>query len=136
MARPGSGTSGVLALIAGIILILGVGTVVYLGFATAKLPADAAGISAAPGTIVIHDLQFDPAEVTVTKGASITWVNKDEIPVQVQSDSFGTTPTVPGQFSSEPLNPGESFTQSFNDAGTFTYSDPFHPYMTGSVVVK
>jgi plastocyanin len=88
------------------------------------------------GTVVIHDLEFDPSAVTVSKGTRVTWSNQDQIPVQIQTDSFGTTPTVPGQFSSEPLNPGESYTHTFADVGTFTYSDPFHPYMTGSVVVK
>jgi plastocyanin len=88
------------------------------------------------GTIYVQDLAFDPSAVTVTKGSTITWTNKDQIPVQIQTDDFGTTPTVPGQFSSEPLNPGESFTHTFTDAGKFTYSDPFHPYMTGSVAVK
>jgi plastocyanin len=94
------------------------------------------GVKPQPGTIVIHDLQFDPPSVAVAKGSKVTWTNSDQIPVQIQTDSFGTTPTVPGQFSSEPLNPGESYTHTFDDAGTFTYSDPFHPYMTGSVAVK
>jgi plastocyanin len=89
-----------------------------------------------PGTVIIHDLQFDPPAVTVAKGTAVTWTNQDQIPVQIQTDSFGATPTVPGQFSSEPLNPGESYSHTFADTGTFDYSDPFHPYITGSVVVK
>jgi plastocyanin len=94
------------------------------------------GVRPQQGTIVIHDLQFDPPSVAVAKGSKVTWINSDQIPVQIQTDSFGTTPTVPGQFSSEPLDPGESFSYTFSDTGTFTYSDPFHPYMTGSVAVK
>jgi plastocyanin len=94
------------------------------------------GVNPPQGTVVIHDLQFDPPAVAVAKGTTVTWVNKDQIPVQIQSDDFGTTPTVPGQFASEPLNPGESYTHTFADVGTFTYGDPFHPYIKGSVVVK
>jgi plastocyanin len=95
-----------------------------------------AGCTAPPNTVMIHDLVFDPGAVTVAKGTTITWQNKDEIPVQIQSDDFGTTPTVPGQFSSEPLNPGETYTHTFDDAGSFGYSDPFHPFIKGTVVVK
>jgi plastocyanin len=91
---------------------------------------------AKPGTVTIHDLKFDPSSVTVSKGSSVTWVNEDQIPVQIQSDDFGTAGAAPGQFSSEPLNPGESFTQKFDTAGKYTYSDPFHPYMTGAVEVR
>jgi plastocyanin len=96
-----------------------------------------AGCAAPPaGTIVLQDLRFEPSELTVTKGTTVTWLNKDQIPVQIQSDDFGATPEVPGQFSSEPLNPGESFTHTFDTAGEFGYSDPFHPYITGKVTVR
>jgi plastocyanin len=96
----------------------------------------AAGCAAPANTVTIHDLHFDPGDVTVAKGTAITWRNSDQIPVQIQSDDFGTTPTVPGQFSSLPLNPGETFTHTFDDTGKFGYSDPFHPYITGTVTVK
>ena len=99
--------------------------------------AGLAGCAATPAdTIVIRDLRFEPLELSVAKGATVTWLNKDQIPVQIQSDDFGTTPTVPGQFSSEPLNPGESFQHTFADAGEFKYSDPFHPYIAGMVTVR
>jgi plastocyanin len=118
-------TTTIVALLVGACLVL----------AAAALLAGCA-VSPPPGTVIIHDLAFDPPSVTVAKGSAVTWINKDQIPVQIQTDSFGTTPTVPGQFSSEPLNPGESYTYTFADTGTFTYSDPFHPYIAGSVVVK
>jgi plastocyanin len=88
------------------------------------------------GTVIIHDLQFDPPAITVARGTTVTWTNQDQIPVQIQTGSFGASPTVPGQFSSEPLNPDESYTHTFTDSGKFEYSDPFHPYITGSVIVK
>jgi plastocyanin len=94
------------------------------------------GVNPPAGTIVIHDLQFDPPAVTISKGQTVTWTNQDQMGVQVQSDSFGTSPTVPGQFSSDPLSPGDSYTHTFDTAGTFTYGDPFHPYITGAVTVR
>jgi plastocyanin len=94
------------------------------------------GVHPPEGTIVVHDLQFDPPAVTVAKGQTITWTNQDQIAVLVRSASFGASPTVPGQFSSDPLNPGDSYTHTFDTAGTFTYGDPFHPYITGAVTVK
>jgi plastocyanin len=89
-----------------------------------------------PDTVTIHDLKFDPQTLTVAKGTTVTWVNKDQIPVQVQSDDFGAKGAPAGQFSSEPLNPEESYTLRFDNTGEFTYADPFHPYMKGTIIVK
>jgi plastocyanin len=117
--------TAILACLAGVCLVL----------AAAALLTGCA-VTPPAGTVIIHDLEFDPPAVTVAKGATVTWVNRDQIPVQIQTDDYGATPPVPGQFSSEPLNPGESYSHTFADTGTFSYSDPFHPYIKGSVSVR
>jgi plastocyanin len=107
------------------------------GLIMALAAAALAGCSQHPAdTVIIHDLQFDPTVITVSTGTTVTWVNKDQIPVQVQSDNYDASTPAPGQFSSEPLNPKDEFSLRFDATGDYPYFDPFHPYITGTVVVR
>ncbi len=77
-------------------------------------------------TVTIQNFKFNPAEITIQKGETITWINEDSV-----------THTVTGKaISSGPLEKGKSFKQTFNDTGTFDYSCTPHPYMKGKVIVK
>lgn len=91
----------------------------------------AACASSSANEVVIRDLQFIPATLTVNKGTTVTWKNEDETAHTVSSDTTGT-----GGFSSKPLNPGDSFTHTFDSAGTFPYHCEIHPYLKGTVIVR
>lgn len=76
--------------------------------------------------VTIQNFKFKPAEITIQKGETITWINEDSI-----------THTVTGTgINSGSLNKGQSFKQTFNDAGTFNYNCTTHPYMKGKITVK
>lgn len=76
--------------------------------------------------VTIQNFKFKPAEITIQKGETITWINEDSI-----------THTVTGTvFNSGPLGKGKSFKHIFNETGTFEYSCTPHPYMQGKVIVK
>ena len=77
------------------------------------------------GTVIIQNFSYQPAEITIKKGESVTWTNKDAIKHNVASTTF----------TSELLGQGQSFTKTFNDVGTFDYHCTPHPYMTGKVIV-
>lgn len=77
-------------------------------------------------TVLIQDYKFQPAEITIQKGETITWINQD---------SVGHTATGKS-FDSELLSKGQSFKQTFNEAGTFDYICTPHPYMKGEIHVK
>jgi plastocyanin len=80
-----------------------------------------------PNTVLIKGFAFDPATLTVTKGTTVTWMNKD---------STAHTVVATGKaFSSETLNNGQSYTHTFNETGTFEYKCGIHPSMSGKVIV-
>ena len=85
--------------------------------------------SAAPAngnTVIIQDFKFQPAEITIKKGETITWTNNDSAKHTATCDTFD----------SGLLAKGESFSYTFNETGTFDYICTPHPYMKGKVQVE
>jgi plastocyanin len=74
-------------------------------------------------------IAFEPAEVTVAVGDTVTWSNDDEVPHDVTADSFSSGD--PGG-----MQPGDTFEHTFEEAGTFDYVCTVHPGMEGSVTVE
>jgi plastocyanin len=91
---------------------------------------EAAAAPAAPDQVVIDNYAFGPATLTVARGTTVTWVNKDDDPHTVVSD--GDTKL----FKSSAIDTDDSFKFTFNDPGTFKYFCTIHPRMQGTVVVQ
>ena len=83
----------------------------------------------AANTVEIKGFAFNPGEITVTKGTTVTWANKDSAPHTV------TTTNAPVAFDSGRINKGEQFSQTFDTAGTYEYYCSIHPNMRGKVIV-
>jgi len=79
--------------------------------------------------VKMEGIEFNPAEVSVSKGDTVTWVNEDSVGHDVTGDSFKSGD--PGG-----LQNGDTFKFTFKKAGTFDYVCTVHPGMDGSVVVK
>lgn len=75
--------------------------------------------------IDIMDFAFNPDAITVSKGTTVTWTNKDSAPHTVTGTAF----------TSETLSQGQSYSYTFNEAGTFEYHCNIHPSMLGKVIV-
>jgi len=88
--------------------------------------------AAAPAAhdVVIDNFSFGPSTITVSRGTTVTWTNKDDDPHTVVADGD------PKLFKSKALDTDDSFTFTFNDAGTFKYFCTIHPRMQGTVVVQ
>jgi plastocyanin len=83
----------------------------------------------APTTEVkIDNFSFGPQTITVPVGATVTWVNRDDIPHTVVSTD--------GVFKSKVRDTDEQFSYTFTKAGTYPYYCSVHPKMTGQVVVQ
>ncbi|HEY9246866.1 MAG TPA: cupredoxin family copper-binding protein [Candidatus Methanoperedens sp.] len=77
-------------------------------------------------TVEISDFTFFPPEVTVAKGGTVIWKQKDT-----------EQHTVTGaDFSSEKLSQGQTYSHTFNEAGTFEYWCTIHASMRGKVIVR
>src|SRR5215207_853394 len=113
-----------LLLVALLVLVL----VVFLPAAVAQ----DGGVEAVPvqdaRSVDIGDNFFDPPDVAVEPGSTITWTNNGDEPHTVTADD--------GSFDSGRLNPGDSYTVAFGGQGTVTYHCEIHPdEMRGSVTV-
>jgi len=78
-------------------------------------------------SVDIGDNFFDPPDVAIEPGSTITWANRGAVPHTVTADD--------GSFDSGRLNPGDSYTVAFGGQGTVTYHCEIHPEMRGSVTV-
>ncbi|MGN6194281.1 MAG: plastocyanin/azurin family copper-binding protein [Ginsengibacter sp.] len=78
-------------------------------------------------TVVIHQMQFNPAEITVNKGDTVIWINKDLVPHTVKS-------YVANEFYSDTIDVGKRWEKSITDS--VSYFCTIHPTMTGKIIVK
>lgn len=78
--------------------------------------------------VKIDNFSFGPATLTVAAGATVTWINRDDIPHTVASSE--------GVFKSKTLDTDEKFSYTFTKAGTYPYFCSIHPKMTGKIVVQ
>lgn len=76
--------------------------------------------------VTIKDFAFQPAELTIKVGDTVTWTNEDSAIHTATGDGFD----------SGNLGKGETFSHTFNEIGTFDYICTIHPYMKGKVVVE
>ncbi len=77
-------------------------------------------------TVSLENISFNPAQVDVAVGGTVTFMNNDSVQHNVAGDTW----------SSGPLDPGKSFSQTFPTAGSFPIRCTIHPSMTGTVNVK
>ena len=77
--------------------------------------------------IDIVDFKFASAKVTVKKGTSVEWTNKDSVPHTVTGDTGGPDSPL--------LARNESYRYTFNQTGVFNYHCKPHPFMKGVVEV-
>jgi plastocyanin len=99
--------------------------------ASTSTPAAApAGAAKDAVDVAISNFKFVPPSVSVTKGGSITWMNKDSAAHTATLDQGD------GAFDTGTLNQGDSKKLTFSTPGTFAYICSFHPFMKGTVVVE
>ena len=97
-------------------------------FAVATLMASQIGIARCEDmTVTIDNFTFEPAQLTIKTGTTVTWKNRDDIPHTVVSA---------GKFRSKPLDTDDSFTFTFTTVGDYTYFCSLHPHMTGMIRVE
>lgn len=98
--------------------------------ATASASPVASPVGAAAGNMVevaIVDFAFDPAQIEIAAGTTVSWTNEDSVPHTATADD--------GSFNTGVLQQGNSATHTFDTPGTFPYICAFHPSMKGTVIV-
>jgi amicyanin len=79
-------------------------------------------------SVHIDNFTFTPQEITITRGATLTWVNDDDIPHAIAASDKA--------FRSKAMDTEERFSFKFNEPGTYEYFCSLHPHMQGKVIVK
>jgi plastocyanin len=79
-------------------------------------------------TVSIQDFSFNPGQITVAPGTTVTWTNEGPSPHTTTADD--------GSWDSGTLQQGEDFSFTFDKPGTYTYHCSIHPDMTASVKVS
>jgi len=79
-------------------------------------------------TVVIENMQYNPAQLRVRRGDRIVWVNKDLFPHTVTAASHA--------FDSGSISANSSWTYVASKAGEYAYGCTFHPTMKGLIEVQ
>lgn len=91
-------------------------------------PAPSASPVADSVQVLIANLAFDPATLSIASGETVTWTNDDSVP--------HTVTALDGAFDSGIFDPGASFSWTFAESGMFAYQCQLHPTMEGTVEVS
>ena len=79
-------------------------------------------------TVVIDGMLFIPAELTVKRGDTVRWLNKDAFPHTATSQAKG--------FDSRDIAPGGSWKFVAAKPGSYPYLCTLHRTMKGKLIVK
>jgi plastocyanin len=84
--------------------------------------------------VSMQNIQFQPADVTVKAGETVTWTNDEGVPHDVEGSGPG------GEFSSGPeggMQQDDTFSHTFDEPGKYEYVCRVHaPGMAGTVTVR
>ena len=100
----------------------------------AEEPSADAGPAKDAVEVSMEGIAFEPSEVTVKTGGTVTWTNNESVGHDVtKEDGPG-----PDFSSGNPgaMGEGDTFEQTFDKAGEVAYVCTVHPNMTGTVAVK
>ena len=111
------------------------------------LAACAAPVAATPPpravTVQISGFRFQPAELTIAAGTTVTWTNDDAIlhtvtsGTSVKKDDFGNYQITPdGRIDGTLPDRGKTFSFTFATAGDYAYFCSRHNNMTGRITVR
>jgi plastocyanin len=95
--------------------------------AVATLLLSAGPARAEDTPVHIDNFTFEPKELAVKVGTTVTWTNRDDIPHTV---------VCAGKFRSKTMDTDGTFSFTFAAAGEYKYFCSLHPHMTGVVKVE
>ena len=78
-------------------------------------------------TVVMDGVKYTPEALTIKRGDTVVWVNKDPFPHTV---------TAKGAFDSREIAAGKSWRWTARKAGDYSYTCTLHPNMNGTLKVE
>ena len=93
-------------------------------------------VAAIAVSISITDSGFEPAQVTVAAGTTVTFVNNGQALHWPASGPHPTHTALPGFDAKKGLATGESYSFAVDNAGVWKFHDHLNPNLFGSVTVQ
>jgi plastocyanin len=90
------------------------------------------GGGALTAEVTLVNTAFNPPQIEVEAGTTVTWINAD---TTAHTVTAGTRDAPTGLFDSGNLDPGGTFSFTFTEPGTYDYFCTPHDGMDGTVVV-
>jgi plastocyanin len=79
-------------------------------------------------TVVIESMRFEPDALTIARGDTIVWRNRDVVPHTATAKS--------GNFDSKVIQAGASWKRTIRERGEYAYICTLHPTMNAIVHVE
>jgi len=79
-------------------------------------------------TVRIDGMRFNPQNITVKPGTTVTWLHGSQMPHTISGNADGMR--------SGTLYNGQQYSHTFSATGSYNYVCDLHPSMRGSVVVE
>jgi plastocyanin len=79
-------------------------------------------------TVRMENMRFEPETLTVARGDTVVWINKDLVPHTATSKAGG--------FDSDIVEAEKSWSLTVRKKGAFAYICAFHPTMTATLNVR
>ncbi len=120
-----------LAVFAGAIVVLAVGVLAGLLFSSSSgndEDATPTVLDELAVTIEIRGFRFHPPNLSVPRGANVTWVNHDEAPHDSEARD--------GTWGTDLLQRDDEGAITFDEPGEWEYFCTIHPYMTAILAVR
>lgn len=80
-------------------------------------------------TIDIQGYAYHPSNISVPRGAKVTWLNDD-------NQDHTATEKDNGSWDTQIIHNSQAQTIEFDSPGTFAYYCTIHPYMVGTLTVR
>jgi plastocyanin len=84
--------------------------------------------AAATRTVAMRNIKFNPRDITVDRGDTVTWENEDA----ERHNAIGEN----NSFDTPVIDQGETSQHTFNNAGTIDYFCTLHANMEGTITVR
>ncbi|HVP95648.1 cupredoxin domain-containing protein [Methanoregula sp.] len=85
-------------------------------------------VSVSANTVIIQKMAYTPAEITVSAGSIVRWVNEDKVTHSVLFSPDAKINTFA-------LSPSQSYSVKFDKAGVYNYTCSIYSSMQGAVIV-
>ena len=118
---------------------------VACGGSTTAPQSNSSGSPSSPGggntttphiSVSITEYSFGPSDITIAKGATVTWTNDGTLAHTVTANGFGSGQLAPPVGSGGyGMTSGQTYSMSFSTPGTYAYHCSNHPQMTGMITV-